>query len=228
MKESVLESWKDNLAVPGKPDEWECKQLLTNIGVPVPKGLLLSPGKPSGKVPGPVIKGFSFPVAAKVCSSEVLHKTEKGGVRLNLFEHDLPDAVESLYNAFPGAAVLVEEMVRYRGCEIILGALYDSAFGPAVMAGAGGIFTELYNDVAFRLAPCSREDALGMLEELTIFPAMSGYRGLEADAQALAVIIEKISRLAEAFQGEECQLDINPVVWMNDTWIALDAAIVLC
>ena len=130
--------------------------------------------------------------------------------------------VAALQQRFPSAGILVEEMVPYRGVEIIIGALYDPTFGPAVMVGAGGILTELYKDVAFRLAPCTAKEARHMLEELTIYPTLRGYRGLSGDADSLAQIVSKVAELALQLIREGCQLDINPIVWSRDRWVALD------
>jgi acetyltransferase len=118
-------------------------------------------------------------------------------------------------------------MVPYRGGEIIIGALHDPTFGPAVMVGAGGILTELYKDVAFRLAPFAAEEAHLMLEELTIYPTLRGYRGLSGDADSLADILSKVAGLALELIREGCQLDINPIVWSRDRWVALDVKAII-
>jgi len=120
-----------------------------------------------------------------------------------------------------------EEIVEHRGSEIIIGALYDPIFGPAVMAGAGGILTELYKDVSFRLAPYTKKEAHYLLEELIIYPTLKGYRGLSADVDSLAGIIERVAELASHLISAGCQLDINPIVWSQNRWIALDVKVVL-
>lgn len=219
--ESLLAGWRVSLSAAGRPDEWESKRLLAGSGIGVPRGALIQPGA------RPEAPDVPFPWVVKVCSADVLHKTDRGGVRLGVTQIDAPGAVEAMRRAFPDSAVLVEEMVRSQGVEIIVGALYDPSFGPAVMAGAGGILTELYKDVSFRLAPCSRDEARRMLEELTVYPALCGYRGLAADVEALAALVERIAGLATDLIGPGDQLDINPVVWAGERWVALDAKIVL-
>ena len=223
----LAESWRSRLSIPGKPDEWEAKQLLNRIGVPTPRGVLVGPGGSLGAGGDVSVLGSPGRCAVKVCSGRILHKTEMGGVILDVAENNLPAAVTELQKRFPSAGILVEEMVRHRGSEIIIGALYDPTFGPAVMAGAGGILTELYKDVGFRLAPCDEQEALYLLEELTIYPTLQGYRGLSADVERLAGIIAGVSELAMELIREGCQLDINPIVWSGDRWIALDAKVVL-
>ena len=218
---SLLATWKASLSVPGRPNEWESKRLLVEMGIGVPRGTLIEPEAPPA---GPDVP---FPWVVKVCSAEVLHKTDRGGVCLGVTEAESVASIEAMRKAFPGCAILVEEMVRSQGVEIIVGALYDPSFGPAVMAGAGGILTELYKDVSFRLAPCSRDEALRMLEELTVFPALRGYRGLAADSDALAALVQRVARLATRLIGPGDQLDVNPVVWAGERWVALDAKIVL-
>jgi len=95
------------------------------------------------------------------------------------------------------------------------------------MVGAGGILTELYKDVSFRLAPCTTKEAHYMLEELTIFPTLHGYRGLSADSDSLAGTVERVAELAVHLIHRGCQLDINPIVWVEDRWVALDVKVVL-
>jgi acyl-CoA synthetase (NDP forming) len=221
---ATVEQWKASLMVFGKPNEWEGKQLVKDIGIAVPTGLFLGPTDP---LETESVSDFSFPCVAKVCSGEILHKTEEGGVMLNLSEIDLLAAVEKLRVVFPNAGVLVEEMVRFKDTEVIIGALNDPTFGPAVMVGAGGILTELYKDVSFRLAPCSQKEALRMIRELIIAPALEGYRGLTADIGALASIIEKVADLSVYLIGDGCQLDINPIVWDGTQWVALDVKVVI-
>ncbi len=95
------------------------------------------------------------------------------------------------------------------------------------MAGAGGILTELYRDVTFRLAPVSTDEAKRMLEELRVYPVLAGFRNIKMDCLGLASIIESIGEAAETFVSGGNQLDINPVVWNGERWIALDAKAVL-
>jgi succinyl-CoA synthetase beta subunit len=223
---AAVERWRSSLSITGKPNEWECKGLLRSVGIAVPRGVFIQAGNSvaSGEVS---VLGTAGRCVVKVCSGDIVHKTEQGGVLLDVAENTLPAAVATLQQRFPSAGILVEEMVPYRGGEIIIGALHDPIFGPAVMVGAGGILTELYKDVAFRLAPCTAEEAHLMLEELTIYPTLRGYRGLSGDADSLADIVSKVAELALQLIREGCQLDINPIVWSRDRWVALDVKAII-
>jgi len=224
---TLVNQWRSSLAIPGKPNEWESKRLLNSIGVSTPRGVFIQPGNslaPDGDVS---VLGRPLHCVVKVCSGDILHKTEQGGVLLDISENHLPAAVARLQKTFPSVGILVEEMVQYRGSEIIIGALYDPTFGPAIMAGAGGIFTELYKDVSFRLAPCTKKEAHHLLEELTIFPTLQGYRGLSADIDSLAGALQRVAALSGHLIDRGCQLDINPIVWTEDCWVALDVKVVL-
>lgn len=171
---TAVERWLSSLERPRRPHEYDGKRLLSAVGLTVPEGIFIAPG--SQATLKDRLAGFTGAghFAAKVCSPDILHKTEENGVVLGLEVEEVDHAVRGLLSRFPGNPVLVERMVRSIGPEIIVGALYDPLFGPAVMAGAGGILTELYSDVAFRLAPCGCAEAERMLGELTIYPALTG------------------------------------------------------
>lgn len=220
---AILTRWLGGLRVPGKPDELEAKELLSRCGIAVPAARRLEPADP----PEPAPPSASGLWVLKVCSAEILHKTEAGGVRVNLDRAEVPAAAAALRRRFAGADLLLEEQVRHAGPELILGALTDPALGPAVMVGAGGVLTELYRDVSFRLAPCPAAECRRMLGELTISPILQGYRGIVMDPDALAEALARIGRLAVDLGPAFRQLDLNPVVYAKDGWVALDARIVL-
>jgi hypothetical protein len=224
---AIVERWRSSLIIPDKPNEWESKLLLRSVGIAVPRGVFIEAGNSVSTENDVSVLSTSDYCVVKVCSGEILHKTEKEGVLLDVPENRLPTAVSTLQQRFPSAGILIEEMVPYRAGEIIIGALYDPTFGPAVMVGAGGILTELYKDVAFRLAPCTAKEAHLMIEELTIYPTLRGYRGLPGDADCLAEIVAQVAELALQLIEEGCQLDINPIVWSRDRWVALDVKVVL-
>ncbi len=224
---STVDEWLSSLKDHRRPHEHDGKRLLSGVGVAVPDSILIEADSQAAIARQIDRFGLSGHFAAKVCSPDILHKTEENGVVLGLEVEDLYHAVESLLSRFPGSPVLVERMVNSTGPEIILGALHDPVFGPAVMAGAGGIFTELYSDAAFRLAPCPRVEAERMLSELTVFPALTGFRGVGSDIVALAEVIEIVAHLATLLMHKGCQLDINPIVWDSSKWVALDAKVVL-
>ncbi|MFW6240364.1 MAG: acetate--CoA ligase family protein, partial [Thermodesulfobacteriota bacterium] len=215
-----IAGWLETLTIPGRPDEFEAKALLAKFGIPVPRGRRFQ----SGEEPG--TGDLRPPLVAKVCDPAVIHKSEGGGVILGLGGEGLPEAVHKIRARFPGSAVLVEEMADFDGPEFIIGTLQDPAFGPAVMVGAGGVLTELYEDVAFRLAPLRKAEALRMLGELRTAPLFSGYRGATLDADGLADLLVRVSQLALALGDRLGQLDLNPVVFSDGKWMALDAALV--
>jgi len=220
MKGSV-KTWLESLRVPGKPDEWESKNLLRLAGFRVPGGRRILPGEAAEPA------DFGFPLVLKVCDPEILHKTERGGVLLNVIAGGFSGAVQDLRERFPGSPLLAESLCRSLGTEFILGGLVDPVFGPAVMAGAGGILTEVYEDAVFRLCPCSPDEALRMLGELRIAPVLQGYRGSRLDLKALADTVARLSRLFEAFEGSLSQVDINPLVFTEEGWTALDCVLVI-
>ena len=176
---------------------------------------------------------LGYPVALKVISKKVTHKTEVGGVVLGI------DSAEALQAGFEkmqaklkkagvkADAVLVQTMAG-AGQQVIIGGKKDSQFGQTVVFGAGGIYVELLEDVAVRVAPITKADAYEMMAETKIFSALKGFRGRSYDADAVADALVKVSKLMTDNQ-EISELDINPVVVMPDKGgaVAVDARIVL-
>ena len=219
-------AWRAGLRSPDRPDEEEARRLMALAGVPVPPGCLARAGEPSPDADALRAAGVMPPYAVKLCSPEVLHKTDVGGVVLGVSAEALDSTLAGMRAKFPGENLLVGSMIRFSGPEFILGALEDPAFGPAVMVGVGGILTELYRDVTFRLAPCGVAEAELMLSELTVSPVLNGYRGSRADGRKLAEVVSRFSALAAAVAGTGAQMDINPLVWTADGWAVLDAKVV--
>ncbi|MBF9017875.1 MULTISPECIES: acetate--CoA ligase family protein [unclassified Oceanispirochaeta] len=224
MKE-LFSSWRSNLRIENKADEWETKELFRSAGLPVPPQYLFKKN-----VEDKALESLSFlpsdlkePFAVKLCSPDVLHKSDVGGVKLGVGRNDLVSVLREMRNKFPGENFLIYHMEAIRGIEFILGALNDPSFGPAVMIGAGGVMTELYKDVSFCLAPCTLKDAEHIISELTIAPVLSGFRGSNMDRESLKDIIVKFSDLASAAAEDGAQLDINPIVWNGEDWKVLDA-----
>jgi hypothetical protein len=215
-----FESWFRGLQVPGKPDEHESKSLLAAGGLRVPRRFRLEPGDERAPAIDP-------PCVVKVCSPEILHKTDREGVLMAADQAGLQGALRKMSAGFPGCRVLVEEKVAIVGPEFILGAFRDPSFGLAVMAGAGGILTELYQDVAFRLVPCDTREARRMLQELRVFPVLAGYRGLSMDADGLADVIARVSAIVTEIGERFVQMDINPIVFTSSGWTVLDAKLIL-
>ena len=219
---SGLEAWFRTLRRPGFPDEFEAKELLRSYGAAVPEGIRLEPGED----PAPAAS-LSPPYAVKVCSPDVLHKTERGGVKTGVDENGLAGAIAELAGRFSGEALLVEEMVSFDGPEFIIGGLVDPDFGLAVMAGAGGILAEIYSDVVFRLVPVDVPEARRMLKGLRVAPVLDGFRGSSLDAGGMAELISLTGRIMERMGHQFWQIDLNPVVFSRRAWTVLDAKIIL-
>jgi succinyl-CoA synthetase beta subunit len=210
-----------NCLVPGYPDEFETKILLSECGIPVPRGMRFLPGEKFDK------DNLIYPVVVKVCSAHILHKTDQDGVVMGVESCRIEKVLKDFEKKFPDTPILVEEQIHFRGPELIVGALVDPDFGTAVMVGAGGVLTELYKDVAFRLAPLTFQEADRMIRELTVSPAFFGYRGLKCDPDGLSRIISATAEFAVGIGERFSQLDINPLVFSGNKWIALDAKLVL-
>jgi acyl-CoA synthetase (NDP forming) len=173
-------------------------------------------------------------VALKIVSPDVVHKSDCGGVKLNLADSkqvgDAYDAiVAGVATAFPGArisGVSVQGMAK-PGVEVIIGVAADEQFGPFVMFGLGGIMVEVLKDVSFRLVPLSRRDAAEMIREIKGFKLLTGFRGRPAaDLAALEQMLVSVSRFVEDNPGIT-ELDLNPVFARPDGAVAVDARIVV-
>ncbi len=162
---------------------------------------------------------IGFPVALKIVSSAISHKTEAGGVRLHLSsEAEVARAAQELAasaaKAVPGAPIdgyLVQEMVD--GVEMIVGARTDPLYGPMLVVGAGGILVELVKDVAFRLLPVTPGDARAMIAELKVAKLLAGFRGKPAaDVDALVAAICGLSDFYLEHRHLMSDIEINPII----------------
>ncbi|MBR2513458.1 MAG: acetate--CoA ligase family protein [Halomonas sp.] len=196
--------------------EFEAKALLAEHGIAVPD----EPLAKSVDELGEIARHFGDkPLAMKVVSKDILHKSDAGGVKLNLVgETALREAyqaiLESAHAYDPSAeieGVLVTPMVE-KGVEVIVGMLRDPIFGPVMMFGLGGIFVEVLEDVAFRALPLSHADAESMVNQIKAQKVLAGVRGAAGvDKQALVSLLVQISRLVEAYPSIH-ELDLNPVI----------------
>jgi acetyltransferase len=180
------------------------------------------------------VKLTGFPVVAKISSPDILHKSDIGGVRVNIRNMDELNAAydEIMDNASakrPGArleGLLVQKMAP-AGTEIIIGVNVDPQFGPMVMVGLGGVFVEVFRDVALYPAPLGRKEAEKMLRSLKSYKLLAGYRGgAPLDVEALAETIVKVSQFAAERKDSLAELDINPVFVYERGLCAVDALIV--
>lgn len=201
--------------------ENEVKQRLRQYGIPVPDFTVLSPRDSLDELE------VSFPAVLKVCSPDIVHKTDVGGVRLGIPDWgELGSAVADFRQRFPGLPLLVEPLAP-SGLEMIAGLTHDSQFGLAVMVGMGGVFTEIYRDVAFRLVPIEERDALDMLEELRAHVLFEGFRGMTPDRKAVIRLLLTLSKMGLDYGPTLRQMDLNPVLVYEEGLMVVDAKLIL-
>ncbi len=170
---------------------------------------------------------LKFPVALKVCSSKILHKTDVGGVKLGIQNMDeLKKRFKEFRKKFPKENLLVDQMEE-KGVEIIVGLVQDPTFGLSIMCGIGGIFTELYKDVTFRVVPIDRYDAEQMIEEIKGKKLLEGFRNIPANKELVVDLLIKISKIGQELDEHIDQLDLNPVFVYGDDLCVVDAKLIL-
>ncbi len=170
---------------------------------------------------------ISFPVALKVCSGEILHKTDVDGVKLNISsKKELRKYVKDFKKRFPKENLLVDEMVE-SGVEVIIGLIQDPTFGLSIMVGVGGIYTELYQDVSFRVVPIDDYDAHEMIEEVKGKKLLEGFRNIKADKQKVIDLLMKVSKLGDDLIEHLDQMDLNPVFIYENDYCVVDAKMIL-
>ncbi len=210
--------------------EREAKAVLAAYGVPVVQEQLVQ----SAREAATAAQKLGFPVALKVESPDLPHKTEAGVIRLNLnsvaaVEAAYDDVMANAGKAAPKArinGVLVQPMVP-PGLEIMVGARIDPLFGPLIVVGLGGIFVELLKDTALELAPVTTREARNMLESLKGAALFDGFRGGAAvDLDALSAIIVRLSEFAADHRDTVTELDVNPLICTGNRIVAVDALIV--
>ncbi|MDR3467458.1 MAG: acetate--CoA ligase family protein [Xanthobacteraceae bacterium] len=203
-------------AATGALSEHGSKQLLRAAGIAVPDEVLL---RDRVELDAAVAR-IAFPWAMKIQSPQIPHKSEAGGVAINIADRDAALAAYDLLIANarrhrPDAAlegVLVGPMAK-RGVEIIIGTLRDATFGPMVMVGLGGVATELFRDVVYRPAPVGRAEAAAMLASLVSALLLDGFRGSpKADVDALATLVAQVSQLAAGLAASVAEIEINPAI----------------
>ena len=171
--------------------------------------------------------GLKFPVALKVCSSKILHKTEVGGVKLGIKDmNELTKVFKEFKEKFPKENLLVDQM-EDKGVEIIIGLIQDPTFGLSIMAGIGGIYTELYKDVTFRVVPVEKYDAEQMVEEIKGKELLEGFRNIQASKTLVVELIQKVSKIGEELMDHIKEMDLNPVFVYKDDYRVVDAKLIL-
>ncbi len=212
--------------LPPELTEYDSKQLLSRWGIPVTREILVSSLDCAISAAGEI----GYPVALKVVSPDIIHKTEAGAVALRLRDEEvLRNAygrlLERSTQAVPDAkirGVLIQEMVS-GGVECMIGVKRDPLFGPLVAVGLGGIFVEILGDISLRQAPVDRGEAMEMVRSLRGYSLLAGVRGsTPVDVEALAEMVSKISLMACA-EETLAELDVNPVFVLEKGAVAVDA-----
>lgn len=223
--QNIVESSKGN---PKVITEESSKEILGEYGIRVPKYALVTNSDEAAQKS----KEIGFPLVAKIVSPDILHKTDVGGVKVGLGSEDevkkaFDDMFYRLKEKFDVKGVLLEKMVP-KGVELIIGLQNDFQFGPSIMVGLGGIYTELFKDVSFRVLPVTKDDALKMLESLRGKDILKGFRGSKPiDLDMLSEAIVNIGTLGVDMAGKYESIDFNPVVVYPDSYYVVDAKIIL-
>ena len=227
--ESILETARNQGRV--LLNEFESKQILSHYGIPVVETQIAR----SEDAAVACARDLGYPVVLKIFSETITHKTDVGGVKLNLEDES---SVRSAFQAIQSSViktvgsdhfsgVTVQPMVRLEGYELILGSTVDSQFGPVILFGSGGPLVEVYRDHALALPPLNSTLAQRMMEQTRIFAAFKGVRGRRPiDVPALASLLVRFSQLVVE-QPSIAEIDINPLLASPERLLALDARVVL-
>lgn len=208
--------------------EESAKIILSEYGINVPEySLVTSDSEASSKA-----KEIGFPIVAKIVSDQILHKTDVQGVKVGIKnEEEAKESFLDMYNRlskeYDVKGVLLEKMVP-KGVELIVGLQNDPQFGPVIMLGLGGIYTELFKDVSFRVLPITKEDAMEMFNDLKGNKILKGFRGSEpVDLNILSDAIVKIGKLGIDMAKYIDSVDFNPIIAYPQNYYVVDAKILL-
>ena len=210
--------------------ELESREVLTHYGISLVKGEIIKTIEDAKKF----VDRIGYPVVLKVLSPQIIHKSDVGGVILDIRnEKELFQAyhqiIKNVEEKAPNAVIdrfFIQEMVS-GGREVIIGGKWDPTFGQTIAFGLGGIFVEVFEDISFRIVPIKKEDALGMIKEIKAYKILKGYRGKKpVSIDALVDILVKTSKMLEE-NPEIKELDINPVFAQPNQAIAGDARIII-
>ncbi|MGD0277144.1 MAG: acetate--CoA ligase family protein, partial [Syntrophales bacterium] len=203
--------------------EHECKEILESIGVKTTGIQIALSEEDTVKIS----ENIGYPVVMKIASPDVVHKSDLGGVKLNVQnDQEAGKAYRELVETFKNkeiAGVSVQKMAD-PGIEVIIGVTRDPNYGHVLMFGLGGVFVEILKDVTFRILPITEDDAADMIEEIKGGPLLTGYRGHSADIAALKELLLKISELVVQ-HPEISELDLNPVFLYPRGYVVVDARI---
>jgi acetate---CoA ligase (ADP-forming) len=199
--------------------EFEAKLLLKGRGLSLPGGEECTVAEAPG-----VATRIGFPVTVKVSSAKIAHKTEAGGVALNLKSaEEVAKAAASMQHL--SNTLLVESMVTGAVAELIIGVKRDPQFGLALVIGAGGVFTELLKDSTTLLLPTTPAEITRALKRLKVWKLVEGFRGKSGDQQAVIRAVEAVAAFAQSHAASLDELDVNPLLVLKDGAVAVDALI---
>jgi acetyltransferase len=196
--------------------EYQTKNVLKVYGISTTREELAASPREAVEI----AESLGYPVALKIASPDLAHKTEVGGVKLNLqsateVEAAYTELMTKVAGLQPGVSlqgILVQEMLT-EGVELIVGLNRDAVFGPVLMFGLGGIFVEALADISLRVLPITAQDAMEMVQEIRGFQILKGIRGKAgADLDAIYEILLKVSQLVLDFPDEIRELDLNPII----------------
>lgn len=201
--------------------ENEVKSLLKEYNIPTTAYMLVKNEED--------LKKFSlpYPLVMKICSPKYNHKTDVGGVKLSIkSEDELIRAYKVFQKKFAGENFIVETMEK-SGVEAIVGLIDDPTFGLSIMFGLGGVFTEIFKDVVFRVLPIDRKDAEDMMDEIKSRNILGGFRGMKVSRDALINILLNVSNLGVDFQNSIKEMDLNPVFLREKDAVVVDARMII-
>ena len=209
--------------------EESAKQILTYYGIKVPSYALVTKADEAANK----AKELGFPLVAKIVSPQILHKTDVKGVKVGLsseseIHETFIDMYHRLSNRFDVKGMLIEKMVPPGLAELIIGLQNDPQFGPIIMLGLGGIYTEIFKDVSFRVLPITREDAVEMIESLKAKQILKGFRGSDpVNIDVLSNALVNIGNLGIDLAAYYESIDFNPVIVYPKDYYVVDAKIIL-
>ena len=193
-------------------NELDAKKLLSEYGVPMAKSRVATTKEEALRIAAEV----EFPIVMKILSADIQHKTEAGCVFLGVEKEEVEEKFAQIMEnarAYKADAaidgVLIQEMAE-DGLEVIVGMKKDPQFGPVIMTGSGGIYVEVFKDIALRLLPIDRKEAVKMIKETKLCQIIKGARGTEYDMDALVESLLRVSELVEDQPSVE-EIDINPL-----------------
>lgn len=216
-----IEAFINNLKGRKNLSEDEVKSILSEYDIPTTKYHVISPEEDFSE------KSLKYPLVMKVCSPGILHKTEVGGVILDIRDKgEAKSAFSNFRTQFSKEKIIIETMEE-GGLELIMGIICDDSFGLSIMVGLGGIFTEVLEDVSFRIIPITEYDAKAMIQDLKAAKVFDGFRGMKVNKDLVIDILSKLSKLGEDFGENLSQMDLNPVIIRENDAVVVDAKMIL-